>query len=298
MKIILKGETTMELRQLEYFIAVTNLKSFTKAADKLHVAQPSITIAIKKLEDSLGVILLERKQKNIDLTKEGEVFYKRANEIINRVTNVEKEMYDFKKSKKEIIKVSIPPLIGFHMLPKIFSQYYNKNSNVELEIVEVGSLQTVELLEAGEIDLALIIQSHKNDCIETTPINAREILLCLPKEHSLAKQKTIPFEMLKDERFLLLKEGNYIRKRILNECKHHNFEPNIIYQSTQIESICTLISNGIGVSFLLDTIATRNKDITCRSLKNPIKVSIAIAWNKNKYVTKSQRQFIDFVKNL
>ena len=243
MKIILKGETTMELRQLEYFIAVTNLKSFTKAADKLHVAQPSITIAIKKLEDSLGVILLERKQKNINLTKEGEVFYKRANEIINRVTNVEKEMYDFKKSKKEIIKVSIPPLIGFHMLPKIFSQYYNKNSNVELEIVEVGSLQTVELLEAGEIDLALIIQSHKNDCIETTPINAREILLCLPKEHSLAKQKTIPFEMLKDERFLLLKEGNYIRKRILNECKHHNFEPNIIYQSTQIESICTLISN-------------------------------------------------------
>lgn len=121
MKIILKGETTMELRQLEYFIAVTNLKSFTKAADKLHVAQPSITIAIKKLEDSLGVILLERKQKNINLTKEGEVFYKRANEIINRVTNVEKEMYDFKKSKKEIIKVSIPPLIGFHMLPKIFS---------------------------------------------------------------------------------------------------------------------------------------------------------------------------------
>ena len=71
MKIILKGETTMELRQLEYFIAVTNLKSFTKAADKLHVAQPSITIAIKKLEDSLGVILLERKQKKYKLNKRG-----------------------------------------------------------------------------------------------------------------------------------------------------------------------------------------------------------------------------------
>ena len=207
-------------------------------------------------------------------------------------------MYDFKEAKKEIIKVSIPPLIGFHMLPKIFSQYYNENSSVELEIVEVGSLETVELLEAGEIDLALIIQSHKNDCIETTPINAREILLCLPKEHSLAKQENIPFKMLKDERFLLLKEGNYIRKRILNECKNHNFEPNVIYQSTQIESICTLISNGIGVSFLLDTIATRNQDIACRSMENPIKVSIAIAWNKNKYVTKAQKEFIDFIKSL
>lgn len=92
----------MELRQLEYFIAVTNLKSFTKAADKLHVAQPSITIAIKKLEDSLGVILLERKQKNINLTKEGEVFYKRANEIINRVTNVEKKCTILKNQKRRL----------------------------------------------------------------------------------------------------------------------------------------------------------------------------------------------------
>lgn len=288
----------MELRQLEYFITVTNLKSFTKAADKLHVAQPSITIAIKKLEDNLGVTLLERKQKNINLTKEGEIFYRRANEIINSVNNVEKEMNDFKEAKKEIIKVSIPPLIGFHMLPKIFSQYYNENSSVELEIVEVGSLETVELLEAGEIDLALIIKSHKNECIETTAINAREILLCLPKEHPLTNEKSIPFSMLKDERFLLLKEGNYIRRRILKECENHNFEPNIIYQSTQIESICTLISSGIGVSFLLDTIATRNTDIVCRSMENPIKVDIAIAWNKNKYITKGQKEFIEFIKNL
>ena len=288
----------MELRQLEYFITVTNLKSFTKAADKLHVAQPSITIAIKKLEDNLGVILLDRKQKSINLTKEGEIFYRRANEIINSVSNVEKEMNDFKESKKEVIKVSIPPLIGFHMLPKIFSQYYSENSSVELEIVEVGSLQTVELLEAGEIDLALIIQSHKNDCIETTSINAREILLCLPKEHPLTNEKSIPFSMLKDERFLLLKEGNYIRRRILKECENHDFEPNIIYQSTQIESICTLISSGIGVSFLLDTIAKRNTDIVCRSMENPIKVNIAIAWNKNKYITKGQREFIEFIKHL
>lgn len=288
----------MELRQLEYFIAVTNLKSFTKAADKLHVAQPSITIAIKKLEDSLGVTLLERRQKNISLTKEGEVFYKRASEIMNKVDNVEKEMYDFKASKKEVIKVSIPPLIGFHMLPKVFSQYYSKNSNVKLEIVEVGSLQTVKLLEEGEIDLALIIQSHKNDCIETTSINGREILLCLPKNHELAKQETVAFDMLKDEKFLLLKEGNYIRRRILNECKNYDFEPNIIYESTQIESICTLLSNGIGVTFLLDTIATRNKDIACRSMKNPIKVNIDIAWNKNKYLTKAQKEFIEFIKNL
>ncbi|MDO4535921.1 MAG: LysR family transcriptional regulator [Clostridium perfringens] len=288
----------MELRQLEYFITVTNLKSFTKAADKLHVAQPSITIAIKKLEDNLGVTLLERKQKNINLTKEGEIFYKRANEIINSVNNVEKEMSDFKEAKKEIIKVSIPPLIGFHMLPKIFSQYYSENSSVELEIVEVGSLQTVELLEAGEIDLALIIQSHKNDCIETTSINAREILLCLPKEHPLTKENSIPFNKLKNERFLLLKEGNYIRRRILNECKEHDFEPNIIYQSTQIESICTLISSGIGVSFLLDTIAKRNTDIVCCSMERPIKVNIAIAWNKNKYITKAQKEFIEFIKHL
>lgn len=288
----------MELRQLEYFIAVTNLKSFTKAANKLHVAQPSITIAIKKLEDSLGVTLLERRQKSISLTKEGEVFYERANEIINKVNNVEKEMDDFRLSKKEVIKVSIPPLIGFHMLPKVFSQYYSKNSNVELEIVEVGSLETVKLLEAGEIDLALIIQSHKNDCIETTSINSREILLCLPKDHPLANCNTIPFSMLKNEKFLLLKEGNYIRKRILNECKNHNFKPNVIYQSTQIESICTLISNGIGVSFLLDTIAIRNKDIVCRSMENSIEVDIAIAWNKNKYLTKSQKEFIKFIKNL
>lgn len=288
----------MDLRQLEYFQMVNKLKSFTKAANTLCISQPSVTVAIKKLEEELGVLLFHRSDKGITLTKEGEAFIQRVDEILNSINNAVLEMNDYKKSKKEIIRVGIPPMIGAYLFPEIFKKYKNDNANLDLVVTELGSLDIISLLETGELDLGVNILNHSSPLLQTQKIKTGEILLCLPPDHPLKDLPTIPFHLLRNEPIIMHKrEGTYHRKIILEEFEKHQITPNIIFSSDLFENIKILVANGVGIAFLADTVAENTPNIICRSLENPLYIEIGISFKKDKYLTKAQQEFIKFVES-
>ena len=288
----------MDLRQLEYFQMVCRLNNMTRAAERLHVAQPAISVAIQKLEEELGVQLFVRGQKQFMLTAEGKVFLTRADEILAKAQDAILEMAEYRDLKKGAIRLGVPPMIGASMFPHIFVGFENVYPNLQLTIIEEGSLAIREMLEREELDIGLVITSHSSAVLNTQTIAKGEILLCVSPNHPLAGQDRISFEALSGEQFIMLKEGTYHRSRVLAECKKHGFEPNIIISSSQVDTIKGLVAQGVGISFLLDRMVLPDSRISCLHLAEPLCLEIGLAWKKDRYLAKASQAFIEFMSTL
>ncbi|MDR3591283.1 MAG: LysR family transcriptional regulator [Negativicutes bacterium] len=288
----------MELRQLEYFQMVSRLSSVTRAADRLHVAQPSVTVAIRKLEEELGVKLFDRSQKQLSLTAEGQVYLQRVDDILGRVQDSIAEMNDYKTLQKGSIKIGLTPTIGAALFPYIFTRFQQIYPHLDVTIVEEGSLAVRSLLEQGELDIGVLIISNMSPVLATIPVTAGQIFVCLPPKHPFGKlHASIPFSELKDQPFILFKEDTYSRQLILAECARHEFEPRIVFSSSQIETIMGLVEQGAGISFLLDAIARKRSTIISRPLSDPLFVRAGLAWHKERYLSNAAKTFIDFIKD-
>lgn len=287
----------MELRQLEYFHAVSRLNSITKAAGQFRIAQPSVTVAIKKLEEELGVQLFNRSQRQITLTSEGRIFQQRIGDILNRLYDSVKEMQDYRSLHKGSIKIGITPIIGAILFPHIFAQFCRAYPQFELAFVEGGSLFVRGQLEQGEIDIGILIVSNASSRLDTVPVTTGQVLVCLPHQHPLSKLPEIPFNELRDQSFILFKEDTYSRQMILEECAKYDFTPRIIFSSRQIETILSLVEQGVGISFLPAAIVKKHAYVTSRPLSSPLFIQAGLAWNRERYLSKAAKAFIDFVSH-
>jgi DNA-binding transcriptional LysR family regulator len=289
----MKGSTVVELRQLEYFQAVGRLGSVTKAAEQQNVAQPSVSAAIKKLEAELGVNLLDRSQKKTVLTPEGRVFLQRVNYILGCLQDAALEMSDYRTAQKGTIRVGITPIMGTLLFPHAFANFQKQNPEVNVTVVEEGSLFIRSQLEQGELDLGIMITSNITAPLEVFPIISGQIHVCLSHNDPLGEQAHILLERLRDHPFILFKEDTYIRQLILAECAKLRFSPRIAFSSSQIGTVLGLVQQGVGVSFFLEEIARMHSEIVSRPLSEPLFLEVGLAWNKKRYLSKTAKLFIE-----
>lgn len=285
----------MELRQLEYFLMVGRLHSITRAAEWLHTSQPNITTAIRKLEKELDVKLFDRNQKRIVLTPEGKIFFERIDAALSQIQDAILELNDYKNVQKGTINVGIPPMVSIYLFPAILYQFRNIYPGLEISIIEGGAFSIREKLEHGELDVGIFILTNSSELLDTFTIATQQILVCLPNEHPLCSHDTISIPDLRDEPLILLKEQSYHRHIITKQFERHNIKPRIIVSSNQIEAIKNLVKNGVGISFLLDTIVQKEVNIVTRPFVEPLYVDIGLAWKKEKYLSNAVRAFIDFI---
>ncbi|MDF2571974.1 MAG: cynR 4 [Sporomusa sp.] len=285
----------MELRQLEYFQAVSRLQNFTRAAEELHVAQPSITNSIQKLEEELGVLLFDRSQKKVSLTAEGMAFRVRIDKILFDIRQASLEMEDFRKLSKGTIKFAAPPMIGAYLFPDIFNLFKTAYPNLDLVVYEEGSLAARAMLEREELDLGMIILPESAAMLNTVPITQEEIVLCLSPDHHLSSSNVVSFNQLIEEPFVLLKEEFFHRQLVLDECTRHGFAPRIVFSSNQIETIKAMVASNVGVSFLMNMVVRNHPNLVGISLEDPLSITIGLAWKKGKYLSKAAQAFSDFI---
>ena len=285
----------MELRQLEYFQMASRLNNMTRAAERLHVSQPNITVAIQKLESELGVSLFDRTQKQLTLTPEGQLFLRRVEIALRELQDAAIEIDDYKQLQKGAIQLGIPPMIGSYLFPQIFFGFQRLYPKLELSIVEEGSLSIHDKLDRGELDLGIVILSNAPPSLNLLPISRKQILVCMPPDHPLAAQESIDIQDLRDQSLIMLKEDSYHRRIILSEFDKHQFSPRIVLSSNQLNTIKNLVANGMGLSFLLDVIVEKEPAIVGRPLSNPILVDIGLAWKKERYLSRASKTFIDFI---
>jgi DNA-binding transcriptional LysR family regulator len=284
----------MELRELGYFQEVCRTGSFTRAAANLYVAQPSVTNAIHKLEAELGVQLLNRTNKTVSITPEGQIFFDRINTLLNLVNEITQEMRDFNTLSRGSLKLGIPPQIGANLFPDLFMEFGALYPNLNLSVFEEGSVATLDLLEKGELDVGIIILPDLAPNLNTYHLRQETILLCLSPQHPLNRRTEVSFAELRDEKFILRKTDSFHRDIVINQCRKHGFAPNIVFSSNQIQTIKSLVAKNVGIAFFMEMVVKNDPTVVALPLSAPLSVSIGVAWKKGRYISKAAQAFIDF----
>lgn len=284
----------MELRQLEYFQMASRLKNITRAAERLKVSQPNITVAIKKLEAELGIQLFDRSQKQLSLTPEGRVFLSRIDVALRNIQDAVLEINDYKQLQKGTIKIGIPPMIGCSLFPRIFSSFQRKHSHLDIYLYEEGSMAIRNYLERDELDFGIVILVETANSLQRLPMMTCQPVACIPENHPLASRSSLRLDDLQNTDMILLKDGSFLRHYLLQKCKDASITPNIVLESNQVETIKGLIANGIGIGFLLDFNVQNTPGIKMLPIDDIPPFDIGLAWKKDRYVSKAAQAFIDY----
>jgi len=287
----------MELRQLEYFQMASRLKNITRAAERLRVSQPNITVAIKKLEAELGIQLFDRSQKQLSLTPEGEVFLNRIEVALRNIHDAVLEVNDYKQLQKGTIKIGIPPMIGATLFPKIFSEFKKRFSSLDIYLYEEGSLAIREQIERDELDFGIVILSDASPNLNLLPMSACQAMVCIPEEHPLASKNEISLTDLSTADLIVLKQGSFMRHFVLQQLKAAGYTPNIVMETNQVETMKGLVRNNIGVAWLLDFVIESEPGFRAIPFADPLMFDIGLAWKKDRYVSKAAQAFIDFCQD-
>ena len=287
----------MELRQLQYFREVCYTRNFTKAAKNLFVSQPVITNSIQKLEDELEVRLLNRDTKKVTLTSEGDKLLKKAEQILNVVDEAYREMADANQYLSGLVKLGMPVQIGNYLFPRILSEFRINNPEISLSAVETVSGKVINMIDKEELDVGIIVLPNMTlPNMQTQILFKEEVLLCVSEKNPLAQQKLVSFNDLKDEFFIMRMPGSIQRTIILNECKKHDFLPKIVFSSSQVQTIKSLVASNIGVSFLMKlSLLDHYSGLVTATLTNPLHLSIGMIWKNGRYLSKSTQEFIDYM---
>ncbi len=287
----------MELRQLEYFRMTAKLKNLTRAATQLGVSQPNITVAIQKLESSLGLRLFDRSQKQVLLTAEGDIFLQRIEPALDILHDALRELEDYKNLSKGNIRIGIPPMIGAYLFPRICSDFQKLYPGLSIFLYEEGSMAIRENLEAGELDFGIIILSDIPATLNVFPMCASDLVACTPKNSHLAARSFLRLSDFSGQNLLVMKQGSFIRRLMTDRFEEAGILPNIVMETNQIEIIKQLVESGVGMACLLDCVTKNTPGIRVLPFEHPMRFDIGLAWKKDRYISKAAGAFMDFCKD-
>lgn len=287
----------MTLRHIRIFVSVYQHGSITKAADALHLAQPSVSTAIKELEDYYGVPLFDRIGRHICPTEGAHEFYSYALHIVSLFDEMEKTIKNWDTIGSLSIGSSIT--IGTHILPALVGEFKKDFPNLKVKVTVSNSGDIEKYILDGSIDIGLIEAQTEHPDICSQSFMQDSLYAVLPPEHSLAKYQAISLSQLSKYPFLMREHGSAARK-ILDSClaaAQLNVQP--LWESTSSHAIISAVSEGLGVSVLPFMLVDRDmKDgrIVAVPLKPQLRRNLNIIYHKNKYLTPNMCAFIELCR--
>lgn len=287
----------MKLHQMHYFETVCRMGSVSRAAEELHISQPSISNSIRELEEEFGISLFHRVKKRLVLTSEGEFFLSKIQPILKLTEELDNEMKQFGSGQNQL-KLGVPPMIGTILFPTMFKSFKPMYPDIQLDIMEYGSKQTIELVDSDILDMAIVITNG----LDTSSFHVIEILetqmiLCVQKDHPLSQCSSVSLDQLEQEPLILLKEDSYQNMVLKQRFAALNMKPDILTYSNQLMTVERFICEEIASAFLFPELITYNAKITGIPLSDPIPVKIGLIWKKEKKISGSISRFIKFTSH-
>ncbi len=287
----------MELHQLRYFVAVAKHLHFSKAAEELKVAQPSVSQQIRKLEMELGERLFHRMKRHIALTAAGEALLPRARRILSEVEEARAEIRGLSGLTKGTLSVGCTPSVGTHILPKAMAQFHSAHPGITLTFREAGSLTLIQAIEEGELDLAIVTLPARHPVLLTTPLLEEHLVVAVAPGHRLAGAAGVALEELRHEPFVMFREGYDLREVTLAACRRAGFQPNVVLEGGEMDSVLRFVSAGLGVALVPEMVA-RDPGITFVAvpLIEPRLVrKLAFARRRDRYLSAAAKEFMSVV---
>jgi DNA-binding transcriptional LysR family regulator len=289
----------MEFRQLLYTIQIAAEKNFSRAAEKLHIAQPSLSQQLSKLEKELGVLLFKRSTNSVELTYAGSVFVDKAQQIVDMADQLRREMEDIADMRKGRLVVGSLPMTGSHILPHVLPVFREAYPNIEIVLIEESTKRLEQLTASGGTDVSLLSLPLIEPSLAYIPILEEGICLAVPPDHPLSepeyKDAVIPVSMLRDEPFVLLKKGQGFRAIAHDLCQSAGFDPRVVFESGNIETVQSLVAAGMGIAFLPKMVTRHDwqgRAPVYLQLEGKPTRTLVIAYRKGRYLSNAAEAFI------
>jgi Transcriptional regulator len=282
----------MDIRQLRYFLAIAEEENITRAAEKLHIAQPPLSHQLKLLEEELGVKLIDRNTRKIQLTDIGEKLRYRAEQMLKLMETTVKELKDINEGLQGTLLIGTVPSSGATLLPERIHSFHEKYPGIDFQIWDGDTYRIIELLNSGIIEIGIIRTPFNSEIFES---------ICLPKEPMVVassnlywseEQGYIEITELIDKPLVIDRRFESV---IVKACQQEGFEPKIVCRGDDVRSILLWASTGIGVAIvpkpsigLIPNSSLKYKEINLAS----VETQTAVIWMKNQYLSSAARHFL------
>ena len=276
----------MNLRDLRYLIALADLRHFGRAAESCHVSQPTLSTQIKKLEDELGVQLIERAPRQVMLTPAGQEILERARRVIAEVEQMRETGRRTSDPEAGSVRLGLFPTLGPYLLPHVVPNIRRRFPRLELLLVEEKTEVILQMLREGRLDAAVLALPLHEEWLATELLFEEPFLLALPSGHPLARQRELKLAELSEQHLLLLEDGHCLRDQALAVCHLAGAGEKEGFRATSLETLRQMVAAGVGIT-LLPILAVKppvpaSDSIRLLPFKKPAPTRrLALAWRKS-----------------
>jgi LysR family transcriptional regulator, transcription activator of glutamate synthase operon len=290
----------MELRQLRYLVALDDERHFTRAAAREHIAQPALSQQIRRLEDEVGLPLVDRTTRRVAMTDAGQHLVARARRILAEVDAAQAELEALSGMQTGRVTVGVMHTMGPVDVSIALAIFHERHPAVELTVREASSEELAEMLRVDDLDLAFLsvterIESHGLGLLQLV---SEELVVVLPREHPLGHSRKLRMAQLADEEFISYREGARLRELLIAAGEHAGFDPVIKLESNESQRIRRLVQRGLGVAILPRSDAeSPGADITSAALIDPpLRRDITLAWREGRRHSPAAAEFLQLAR--
>lgn len=269
-------------RQLVWFMAIADTGSFRQAAERLHTTQPALSVAMQKLEATVGTLLLERTSKGVSLTPAGQILYEHASRGLSIIETGRRQAADQGAGKRGPLRLGFVGSAAYSSLPRLLSHLTSNWPDLHLELSEGASSNLLDRLRHEALD-ACIVREPIQDASDLTThcIEIDHLILAIPGNHWLAHHTSVNLSMLRDEAFIAFSQGIVpsLSIPVLEMCSRAGFVPRIVQEAARLPTVVSLVACGLGVA-LLPSVAQTYSHANIRFVKladDPIQTELRLS---------------------
>lgn len=287
----------MELHQLRYFVAVAETGSFTRAAEREGVTQPTLSEQIMRLENNdkgIGRRLFDRLGRKVVLTDAGQVLLSHAQTILAAVGEAERAVRDSGEGGR--LRIGAIPTIAPFLLPPSIVRFRKEHPGVQLQLKEDLTERLLADLLSGELDVGLMALPIRDERLHVEKLFTEQLVMALPAKHRLAARAEVKLADVVEEPFILLDDMHCFGEQVLSFCHRGGLEPRVVCRGEQIVTLLAMVAAGQGVSVVPEMAALADSARSCvyRPLGKPVPVrTLCAVWHKQRYRPASLRSFVD-----
>jgi LysR family hydrogen peroxide-inducible transcriptional activator len=240
----------MNFRALQYFVKLAELKHFSKAANACFVSQPTLSTQIRKLEEELGVSLVERAPRKVMLTPIGEDIAHRARHVLRDIEHIKDAARRSKDPETGTIKLGIFPTLAPYLLPHVIPAIRQKYPELRLQLAEEKTEEILNMLDQGRLDAGLLALPVEDNGMEIEILFEEPFVTAMPSSHPLCEKQSISLQDLEGEELLLLEEGHCLRQQALAVCKLAGAHERVDFHATSMETLRQMVAINAGVTLM------------------------------------------------
>jgi LysR family hydrogen peroxide-inducible transcriptional activator len=275
----------MNLKDLKYLVALADTGHFGRAAERTFVSQPTLSAQLKKLEDYLGVKLVERQPKNVQLTDVGKQIVIRARRMLNEGDEIVALARDNTNPLSGKLRLALIPTIGPYLLPRVMPKIRKAMPDLKLMLYEHQTESLLKRLRDGELDVGVIALPADDDGLETRELYKEAFMVALPSNHPLGQKSSIKVQDLRDQTLLLLEDGHCLRDQALEVCSRVDIREPEDFRATSLETLRQMVVAGLGITlmpeFALDPPFGSQRGLTVRPFGRPPPMrTVGAVWRK------------------